>query len=238
MRKLAVMFLGIIMVISLAGCGGGGGGNDDPGAMDAAVLSTRYNETTAVSDAADKASGYLNSAMGTTSASRTFESQIIKAEGAEEGVTVSTWSATHNADGWYTASAKQGESSGTAKMRYLAATATTELIVSLEGDFTSPEGDVIHMSGTISTSISKGSNGLWNGYIDKKENVAGTEFSHKNEFKNVDAANGCGEYIDWVGEEQDSNFTITMEGTKIYVTGFGHDATGTKKDLPKVEVTP
>jgi hypothetical protein len=106
---------------------------------------------------------------------------------------------------------------------------TTEVEISAEGDIVS----VGHVSKTIFTSISKGSNGLWNGYVTIKESADGHEFSGKQEFKNLDAANGCGEYISWEGDEKDSEFTITMDGTSIHVKGFGHDDSGVKIEVDK-----
>lgn len=227
MKKLAVMFLGILMVVSLVGCGGGGGPTPpEKGAtMDTKQLETRFEETIAVAGVVGNANTYKNQALALASSPSTPSMSLFLKSQNVNVATAPAWSPNPDAEGWYSASYSMIENfpspsdpevsfAGAAKMRYLASTGITELDISLTAEF---EGHGT-VSMTIFTQISKNSSGLWKGYITMKASHAGEELlSIKQEFADVNVINGCGEYTFWEKESKTARFTITVDADGIHM---------------------
>jgi hypothetical protein len=224
MKKLVVLFLGIFLVVSLAGCGGGGGKKEEVGAtMTKDQLNSRYDEASTAADTVETVFEVLESLAEEPSANIAAKSQILKAEEGDE----LSWSASPNAEGWYTATFAEDDYSVTVKMRYLASTGTIQLEESWV------DGSV---NGKKTMNISKGTNGLSNGYgtdINSDENQL-----VKIEFTNLDATNGCGEYICWINDKKRGNITITKANNLYYVNGSLYDENGNEiKKFENQQVT-
>jgi hypothetical protein len=229
MKKLVVMFLGIFMVVALAGCGGGRHDDDDDKgeSMSPAQLASRYGEVSKVEDAIYTAANCVTLFMG--SGSRAAKSQIVRADSGDEDDAL-LWSHEPDKDGWYTATQSEGGYTDTYKMRYIAKTKTIELVCTWTG---TEEGTTV--SGKYYTRASLGTDGLYSGYITHAESGGA---SQKIEFSGLNLTNNCGVFTLWVNDKKRASFTLTMAGADMHISGSTFDENGNETKIPDQVITP
>lgn len=225
MKKLAVIFLGIFLVVSLVGCGGGGGSKkkDKKGvAMDQATLTKHYEEVLDVDEGMEKAGIILVVAMDEYMTAESQVKSMGEGDGEEDDDDKALeWSTTPDQDGWYTAvdswSSLDGNHSYTYtfKIRLLSTG-----VIEYSERYESKDNDDIDIY-TDFMSISKGSDGLWNG--NKTGEESGSESrSQKTTFNNLNTTYGSGKFTLLIKETEGTlsgEFTISWDGTKFIITG-------------------
>lgn len=244
MKKLFVMCLGIFLVVSLVGCGGGGGGKKEKKGvtMDQATLTKHYDEVLDVEEGMEKTGIILEVAMDEY---MTAESQVKcmgEGDGEEDDDDKALeWSTTPDRNGWYTAvdswSSLDGNHSYTYtfKIRLLSTG-----VIEYSEKYESKNNGVTDIY-TDFMSISKGSDGLWNG--NKTGEESGSESrSQKITFNNLDTTYGSGKFTLLIEETErtiSGEFTISWDGAKFNITGTlkGNNKTITiKKSLTPEEI--
>lgn len=226
MKKLVVMLFGIFLVISLVGCGGGSKKKDKDQigvTMDQASITKHYEEVLDAYDGLEIAGTVLQVAMDgymtEKSKYKIASDGSLEEDGEDDKALV--WSTTPDSKGWYTAVDSWSSPDGSFSYTYTFKLRLLKTgVIEYSETYESKKNGVVEEEETYTEfmSISKGNDGLWNGYKTEKE----SGYSQEITFKNLNSTYGSGTFtlsIQATEGTVSGEFTISWDGAKFNIKG-------------------